>query len=219
MADAQIISRHSTQWAQFNNSIAARLETLGTWNVLRLGLLCGIRQDAPVSAISPVFAFGFCAGTANVFGDASVTHFVGVQMETAAWSINGDYLDSDVNTPTKKVGVTQTDGTSMSATVFIHARQDTVNVRSVLMLELTKGSPNYSFRIFRRSAAGIDITPVVFRAAMEAASPTATSHSFQGPQTLAVDEGVDGTLNAVNVYWNLTTSSLEVEEIMVVKMS
>jgi len=219
MSDAVVIARFGTQWAQHNNSIAARLETLAPWNVLRLGLLCGIRQDVPVSVISPIFAFGFCAGTAAVFGDASATHFVGFHMEAGAWTINGDYLDSDVNTPTKKVGVTQTDGTSVTGTNLFHAKQDTINVRSMLMLELTTGSPNYSFRLFRRSATGTDVSTATFRAQMEAITPTVTNHGFAGPQTLAVNEGVDGTLNAVNVYWNLTTSSMEIEEIMVVKAS
>lgn len=219
MSDAQVIARHSTQWCSASNSVIARPVALGTWNVLRLGMLWGIRQDAPVASISPLAAFGFCAGTTNVFGDASVTHFVGVRFENGAWTINGDFLDSDVNSPIKTVGVTTTAGGSLTGTNLIHAKQDTVNVRSVTMLELTKGSPNYTFVLLRRSATGADVTPATFRAQMEAATPTITNHGLTGSQTVAVNEGVDGTLNAINVYWNLTTSSQEIEEIMVVKVS
>lgn len=221
MAEADVISRHSSKWAQFNNSIAARLVDLGTWNVLRLGILWSIRQDSPITAIDPTVAFGFCSGTANTFGDASATHFVGLSMDkNTVWSVSGNFLDTDVLTPVKQVGAVLTSGTTLTGTNLVFANTTSSNVRSMTMLELTKGSPNYSFRAFRRSVATeADVTPEEFTAQMEAGAPSLTNHAFVGPQTLAVNEGVDGTLDAVSVYWSLTTSSMEISDIQVVRVS
>lgn len=221
MSEATIISRHSLKWAQTNNSIGARLVNLGTWNVVRVGILWGVTQDAP-GTITPDFAFGLCSGTAAVYGDASATHFVGVTTEGTAfggWAISSGFFISQVFRPSKKVGIVQTNGTNLT-TLSVTNASSVNNYRTVLMVEITKGAPNYSFRLFYRNATtAADYTVTDFTTVMEATSPTLADHTFSAAQTLAVDEGVDGTLTAAQFYWNLTTSDTEIDAKMVSKIS
>lgn len=218
MSEATVISRYSLNWAQAGNSIGARLVSLGVWNVVRVGLLWSIRQDVN-GTIAPEFAFGLCAGTAAVYGDASVTHFVGVT-SSGNWEINGNnfLINTDI-LPSKKVGVTLTTGTALSTTHVINA-QIVNNYRTVTFVEITKGSPNYSFKLFHRNldtAADYNVTNLT--TVMESGAPALANHVFTGAQTLAVDEGVDGTLTAAQFYWNLTTSNAEIDAIQISKIS
>lgn len=222
MPEATIISRHSLLWAQTNNSIGARLVSLGTWNVVRVGMLWGVTQDSP-GTITPDIGFGFCSGTAAVYGDASATHFVGITTDNVpfgGWALHASgFFISQIFRPTKQVGVVKTNGanlTSISATNGSSVN----NYRTVLMIEVTKGAPNYSFRLFFRNSVNLnDYNVSHLTTVMEAAAPTLGDHTFSGAQTLAVDEGVDGTLTAAQFYWNLTTSDAEIDAIMVSKIS
>lgn len=223
MASATIISRHSLKWSQENNSIIVRLVDLGTWNVIRCGFLHSVRQDSLTGGITPDFAVGFCAGTSAVFGDASVTHFVGLSNENVtAWTLSGANFLSAVLLPTKKVGVTKTTGSAFSfpAKWITYANTTADLKRSMTILTITKGSPNYSFDLFYRdSETASDPTFANLTTQMEAGTPAFTSHINSATRTLAVDEGVDGTLTAFQAYWSLTTSSLELEGVIISKVS
>jgi len=223
MPEAVIVSRHSLLWAQSGNAIKARPVALGTWNVIRMGFLWSVRQDV-LGVIQPDFAFGFSSGTSAVYGDASATHFVGITTEGTAfggWALHGtNFLFNAVFRPTKQVGATKTNGTNLTTSGVVYANTTADNKRSLWFVEITKGSPNYSFKLFHRNDVGAtnpSHTDLV--AVMESASPALANHVFTAAQTLAVDEGADGTLNAINFYWNLTSSNTEVDEIMVTKVS
>lgn len=223
MPEGTIISRHSLLWAQSNNSINARLVNLGTWAVVRVGWLWSIRQDA-LGTIDPNFAFGFCSGTAALYGDASATHFVGVTSEQNAfggpWPLGGDNFLSAVMRPSKKVGVVQTNGTNLTTGWKIYANTTADDKKSMTIIEITKGAPNYSFKLFFRSAGSASNPTVLDLAAqIEAVTPAFADHTFSAAQTLAVDEGVDGTLDAIQIYWPITTSSLEEDAVRVFKVS
>lgn len=222
MPEAIINSRYSLNWAQNSNSIGARTVALGTWNVVRVGLLWSVPQ-AVSATIQPDFAFGLCSGTAAVYGDASATHFVGVTTEGAAfggWAPNGnDFFISGVFRPTKQVGVVKTNGTNLTVSHVVNA-SDVNNYRSVSFVEFTKGSPNYSFKLFHRNLDGAnDFTVADLTAVMESGAPALSQHTFTAAQTLAVDEGVDGTLDAVQFYWSMVTPTAEIDAIMVSKIS
>lgn len=223
MPEGTIISRHALLWAQSNNSINARSVNLGTWTTVRVGWLWSIRQDA-LGTIDPNFAFGFCSGTTALYGDASATHFVGVTSEQNAfggpWPLGGDNFLSAVMRPSKKVGVTQTNGTNLTTGWKIYANTTADNKRSMTILEVTKGIPDYSFRLFYRSAGSAANPGVTDLAAqIEAVTPAFADHTFSAAQTLAVNETIDGTLNAIQIYWPLVTSSLEEDAVRVFKVS
>lgn len=224
MPAATIISRHSLLWAQQNNSISARLVNLGTWNVVRVGMLWSLRQDVFQADIDPNFAFGLCSGTTNCYGDATVTHFVGITSEIGAFGLPwqetaGGFLRA-VMRPSKKVGATQSNGTNLATNHLVYANTVVDNKRSITWIEFTKGSPNYSFKIFYRDTdAATDATVTDLEDTMEDLTPTLANHTFSAAQTLAVDEGVDGTLNAIQVYWPLTTTSAEIDAVRVFKIS
>lgn len=88
------------------------------------------------------------------------------------------------------------------------------------IIEVTKGAPNYSFKLFFRSAgSAANPTANDLAAQIEAVTPAFADHTFSAAQTLAVDEGADGTLDAIQVYWPITTSSLEEDAVRVFKVS
>lgn len=219
MSEAIIIPRHSLKWAQAGNSIGARLVSLGTWNQLRVGILWSVRQDASAN-ITTDFALGLCSGTSAVYGDASATHFAGITSNPAdTWSISGGFLINADIRPTKQVGVTKTNGTVLATDHMVNA-QTVNNYRSVTFFQVDKGSPNYTFFLFYRNAAGAaDYTVADLAAVMEAGAPALANHTGTSGQTLAVDEGVDGVFDAVQFYWNLTTSNAEIDAFMVSKIS
>lgn len=224
MSDAIIISRHSLKWAQASNALAARSVSLGTWNVVRVGVLWAVRQDS-LGSISPSFALGLCSGTSNVYGDATTTHFVGVTSSGGTWDYDGGagngFGYNGIIRPSKKVGVTQSNGTNLVTNHAIYFRTDSAtNLRRVTFVEITKGSPNYSFKLFYSNDGALnDYSVTNLKTVMETTSPSLTNHLFSSAQTLAVDEGADGTLNAAQFYWNLSTSNLEADAFMVAKIS
>lgn len=195
----------------------ARRIDLGTWTRVRFGATIQLNADGV--AFTPDLAFGFCKGSANVYGDASVDHFVGVTSSgTWAFVIANNYDSLNVR-PSKKVGVTQTNGTDLTANVVAHYSPGVAIVRGMFMVEVEKGSPNYSFRLFHRSNTTTDVTDASFLTQMVEATPVLTNHLWTAAQTLAVNEGVDGTLDAVNIFYGHSTKFLESSIVAVVKMA
>lgn len=207
---------------QMVNSHFARLISIGTgWNKVRVGIRLHM-EDTGVDAVStPRFAMGFCSGTANQFGDATTTHFVGILSDAATWSVAPGvrYAAANMFKPAKKVGVTTTLGATAFGTVFIPAPASTAN-RNLMFVDITKGSPNYSFHQFATSATPTtDVSAATFLSQMELATPSLTEHTYYGPQTLAVDEGADGTLDAINFSWDRTNPYIEICDIAVAILS
>jgi hypothetical protein len=175
-------------------------------------------------AINPTatFAMGFCSGTSNIFGDATCTHFVGVQA-IGTWTENSaaTFPPTANVTPATKVGTTVTLGTAFGQTVGIcNGASSATADRIMWFIDLIKGSPNFTLKEFSHtSLATLDSTQADFLAQMEQATPAFSNHTYSAGQTIAVDEAGNGTLNAINFYWSNTSLMPELCDIAVARLA
>jgi hypothetical protein len=119
----------------------------------------------------------------------------------------------------KKVGTTLTSTALINSTL---TAAPATGYRSVIFVDILKGSPNFTFNIFCRdnnSTATTDITRAEFLTQMQQATPALTTHTLSGTQTQAVDEATDGFFDSVNVYWSQTGTPMELSDIAVARLS
>src|SRR5437867_3420891 len=73
-----ILSRGSDNRVVMSNGRFARTLAIGTlWTKLRIGIRFAINDGAANIGGGPIFAFGLCHGTTNIYGDATTDHFLG----------------------------------------------------------------------------------------------------------------------------------------------
>lgn len=200
----------SEKAAEMTNSTWARpIAIPSNWTKLRVGVRCRCNDLGFGPSGTPRFAVGLSNGTTNIIGDASATHFVGVITDTVTWQYsggtNGVYFGISPK-PYKQVNGVDTFGTALSADARLQFLATNTSC-CFWFIEIIKGSPNYTFNIFANIAAvvgGGGPTAGQFLSNLQAAAGgcVQTSHAYGTSQTLAVNEGANGTLNAVNVWWN-----------------
>lgn len=224
-ATSTIATVNSLNNASMLNSTWARSVALpAAWGKIRFGLLLHFANAGAALTGTPVLAMGFCNGTSNIEGDASPAHFVGVKTNSASWTDLGcggaNVLGTVTVQPAVNVAGSETLGTAITADARFSFSATTT---FLYFLDLTKGSPNYTFNLFTVIGAGgscgTGATVAQFLAQMALSSPSFTSHSYGTSQTLAVNEGANGALNAVNVWWNRSDYAAELGAIAVAVLS
>jgi hypothetical protein len=211
-AQENAISMANSQWA--------RTLSIGTtWNVLRVGLRLHMGTTGANITGTPRFFVGLSSGTSNIFGDATTTHAVGMVTTIATWQDLGNgYYDPTFFSPAKRVNTTLTTGTTFGQSV-IPAPASNAN-RTLCFIDITKGSPNFSFKHFCQSTGTTtDVSKATFLAQMEASTPSLAQHAYYGPQTLAVDEATNGFLDSVCVAWDRAAAAIEICDIAVTRFS
>lgn len=198
---------------------------IGTsWNKLRIAMRWSMRSSGANITGTPRLVFGLCSGSSNPFGDATTTHFIGCRSGAATWTLAGARYAFGGNAwfPIKKVGTTITEGTTFTATatcVGLGAITNTAD-RTLFFLDITKGSPNYTFNVFNNTEATVaDITLTTFLAQVEVEAAVVANHAFRTAQTLAVNEGTDGTLDHINFHWDRTAPEPEICDIAIARFA
>ena len=219
---ARTISAATEKAIAMTNSAFARTLSIGTtWTKIRVGIRFHFRDLGSAPSGTPRFALGLCSGTTNIMGDASVTHWVGCITDAASWGYAaGSHYGSITWSPAKKVNTTLTVGSSLTTTMGIPARAaDNVADRMMLMVDIEKGSPNFSFASFWPGpTSSVDATKANFLSRMEEATPSGFStHTFTTGGSLAVSES-DGTLNAINIAWDRASFAAELCDIAVARL-
>lgn len=193
-----------------------------TWNKLRIGVRIAVNGSATVVG-TPIFAMGVCSGTGNPFnnGAASTDHFVGATTRKSTWAYSAGffYINSGTDdwVPTKRVGTTATLGSQMNLLVLPAVSEERV---WILFLDITKGSPNYTLQSFYSNNTLVPhITREQFLETVEIEAATLSNHAWGTAQTLAVDEGADGALNAVNLAWDRAIPQIEISDVAIVRFS
>jgi hypothetical protein len=229
-----------------NGQWAAELGS--SWNVLRLGWRWAI-TDSGIGIYGfsfenrPEWYVGMLASpdaqmTNGPLGNLT-SHFVGIY-NVASGSFpamarsTGPLRYSHTVSVGKKVGATVTDGDNMAAGSLLSA--DVENVRTAMILQITKGSPSFSFEavgVNSGSTTGlVDCSLDILKEAM-AITPFSDADEFIESElgisslayiwtnggTLAVDEGTDGTLTHVCAAWERTSNDLEFSEMLFKVMS
>jgi hypothetical protein len=163
---------------------------------------------------------GLCSGTSNQFGDSTTTHAVGI-VTTGSWQFQTTFYNATSPAPAKRVGTTTTTGTVLAANAAIGCTAAATTAdRGMWFVDIIKGSPNYSFQLFAPSnAVAGDQSAATFLTNMEATTPSIVGYSFSAAQTLAVNEGTDGTLDSINISWDHTTPVIEICDIAVARIA
>jgi hypothetical protein len=228
---ARTISSATETAISLSNSTFARPVTLPVgWNKVRLGIRFHGTNSGVTLTGSPDFSFGFASGTTGQYGDASTTHFVGVTFNfnatwtwfsTAGPTSNGTYeIGGSVPRGRVRIGTTNSDVNLALGGAFAYPAAAGANVQdaNVLLFDIAHGSPNYTWTIVVGSgnsggigATGIFQSSAQFLLMMGQTSPTAPSgYGASGSQSQAVNEGTNGTLNAINLSFNRSDVTMEV---------
>lgn len=197
------------------NDSFSRLINFGTaWNVIRIG--CRIQFGGAAQLTSfPHFGIGLSAGDVKLVGNPTTSgHFLGMITNEQNWSYSsggGTEYFIVYGYPAVKVGLNTT-YTSLTLTDqglnnwTPNAGGDVSgDNRTVLALEIAKGSPNYTLRSFynQASTAG-SVTSATFQTQMAAAKDgmVITNHGYGTARTIAVNEATNGTFNAMSFLWD-----------------
>lgn len=165
---------------------------------------------------TPRLALGVCAGDTNIMGDSTVTHFAGIITTEATWARSTTptrYAGLNVG-PCKKVGSTLTTGSDLSA-----ATNFLTSSLSMLFVDITVGSPNYSFRMFGPNASNTAAATLSdFNTQILLTTPSFTNYTYATAQTVAVSEVTNGTFDHANVWWDQNSPDVDIAAWRIVRL-
>lgn len=210
-----------------------RTLTIGSsWSTLRLGIRLSINDFNSLGAInliSPSLFIGLCSGSSAAFGASSTTNALGIRTagnliyhagSPAVWG-----ADSSPPTmyPCKRVATTLTTGGTAYSTA-IKLSQDPATSRQALVLEIVKGSPNFTLEYACNNTDGTDLAIATLLTAMEGAAMSnvvtalGAKYARTTPMNFAFDEGA-GSLDSINIFWGSTIATLEISDVLFVKVA
>jgi hypothetical protein len=215
------------------NAQAARIMTIGSsWTTIRLGMrFCFDDAGANITG-TPRFYFGVMSNptlglTNGPLSGASTSHFVGMISADTTWTratVPTRYSWSTNAFYAKKVGSTITTASNLSVNTIMSA--DPTVTRRAMIMQIVKGSPNFSITIITSDNAGAvtDMPYTAILTAMEIATMAgvntflnATYGTYSGGSNsanLAVNEASNGELNAICLAWDRTTTNIHCSELL-----
>lgn len=179
------------------------------WTKLRIGFrMC--MEDRGTNLIQASLCVGLCSGGSSIGGDgafiySNATHayYVRIQGAFTTWIRNTGavrYSSTFMNGETTVNGALVGSSADLEASTMATFCSPTS--RTVLMFDITKGSPNFTGRVFRNTAtAGADISKATFAAQMPATTPVIAGHSYATAGAWACNPTANGTLDHVNISW------------------
>lgn len=196
---------------------------LSGWVTLRIALLMDITDSGGNLTGTPRFGVGLCSGAVNILGDTTTDNWVGFISNSASWTratIPSRYESSDSRAATR-VGTTLTvAGTDAIGAATWRLLAD--GSRKLFFVDITRGSPNFTVfcSLFSTSLTGsTDISDAIFVTQSVSGVPAATSHQAATAQTIAVDEGTNGTLDHVNIWYNQVAAPLRIANFRVFRVA
>jgi hypothetical protein len=226
-----------------NNSAFLRPLVLpSNWSKIRLGMRLHFNATVSYNTLSAVtLAFGLSSGTTNQFSDSTTNNFAGVIFGgsastwtlSALYSTSGEYDGVSIQ-PATKVGSTVTTGSALTPNNTLAAgAYANANDLIVYLLDITKGSPNYSFYmplycyhpVSNLYTNGISAAQFLRYMQQQTPAPPPSGANVMvtnspGSYTvaLAVREATY-PLNSINVSWNGLTGFPEICDLAVGVMS
>ena len=212
-----------------NGQMCRRMQYLNNWTTLRIGLRLCFPSAANITG-TPRLWVGVGSGTANAIGDATTTNWFGAYFDTATLARGTlvtpaiAYSQGNWLRPVKRVGTTTTAGGSLITSGLTMSLSDTF--LSILMVEITKGSPNYTINAgfpSTNSAFNGEALPGVTEAKMDQYMSLPIGFTGIGAvgnpnyvvgtsQAMAMSEAA-GNLDCVQIYWDKTAVLCEVESV------
>lgn len=181
------------------------------WTKIRIGLLLSF--DAAASILgTPRFFFGACNYAGGGWGSATTANSIGLWSTVTSWPLaltpavlGGVGGAAIMLNGAKRIGSTVT--TTGNGLTNVSAAP--ASVRSAWFLEITKGSP---FNLLaagpsNQAAAQTNVTDAqfydsIFAALMGDINTIIPGYHNMGIGTLTIDEGTNGILDALNIYWD-----------------
>ena len=118
-----------------------------SWNTLRVAISIAV-EDTGANIPGVVFRMGLCHGTTNMPGDVTTDNSYGLEFITGFQRNAGppvNFVSLLRRSPFRRVGSTLTTG----ATSWFTGLIGVVNAcRQVIFVDIIKGSPNYTFKVF-----------------------------------------------------------------------
>lgn len=207
-----------------NCQILRRPSYLNNWTTMRIGLHYCVPSAATIVG-TPSIYIGMGSGLTNGIGDATTTNWIGVKTTGATWTrvLSGAqaYANMTGIRVHKKVGSTLTPHATGDMTGTPHTSLDAA-FRTVLLVEITKGSPNYTVNVgvgtSNSAIITVDVTPANMDGYMALPVGMGGIGTVGNPNivavttnnTLAMSE-VAGNLDCIQIYWDKTAAPLEIE--------
>ncbi len=191
------------------------------WNTLRIGFRFDFDSTANIVG-PPRWLIGLlsnpASGLSNGPFSAVTSHFVGIRTIGGTW-FGGDNVYDMGGTQTqiyKRVGVTESTSAA-TAQMRLFGRVP-ATLRPIFLLEITKGSPNWTFQTVYKSSGtfGDDWTQAQLVTSLEdvalaVTGPSSVNYLQSSADTFPVDE-TDGELNAVCFAWDIVPQSVCLSE-------
>jgi hypothetical protein len=211
------------------NGECKRIMSIGSsWNEIVLGVRYTFNSAGVNIAATPNLGFGIMSGTTNGFGAASADNVVGIYSNSATWTFStgdtGSYFTGVNLAGFHKVGSTIA---SASAHSGYELSADT-NISSVILFHAERSGSDVLIRKNGSSTAAMvqtHITKAAFESGMTAGSFLGISGEFgfnTSPPTagtITAGEIVHGYLDSVFVYWDRISTTLEICDIAVARIS
>lgn len=198
------------------------------WFRIRIGFLWGIYGDGSNNLLSCALNFGLCNNSANRTWSGTSSFFIGGCIAQYASGLTLTYnanSGSPFYSTTSLFVYPKINGTVSPASYAMTARVTTINDanprRSLHLLDITKGSPNYTVAHTSAAAAHCSINmgmnDLYNACEQQATVPTVqgTAMSSGTPTAFAFSETQPVVLNCLNLHWNRWAFPIEIYGIAV----
>lgn len=211
-----VLGGNTTYMTLANEEFVRPLSISNNWTKLRLGLLMAVTPDGTNNLSTVLFSLGICSGQANPNGSSNTTNWVGAFINsggslTYTANSGNPYFGCQLTNFGKRVVNTNTLSAPGGAGT-LGTNTGTIQRRTPWYVDITKGSPNYTFQSFASSNLSVDYPFYSFLDGMEQASgATINGVAFNASNstTVAVSEG-PGIFDTFDVLWNKSQFPLEI---------
>lgn len=196
----------------------------GDWTKLRFGVLCSL--DGPTTSItsSPRLYLGFCQGQTNLPLTVSTDDFLGVMNVAATLTVGtmtfGHYWGGTSGLKyVQRSGTTDTVGTTAGTWIIGNDVAQSTNAfgPTMMFVDITKGSPNYTVQAFHRNAqlSVTGLTETEFLNQMSLSTPSFTRHTLMASEAIAAS----GTYDNVCIAWDRSVNLFRVNSMAVSRLA
>lgn len=220
-----IVTVSSLKRLDLSNGQALRRPVyLNSWTTIRIGIHYCVPSAATLVGTPGIYV-GIGSGLTNGIGDATTTNWIGIKTVSATWTrvLSGAQAYAQIgNTQVaKKIASTLTVNPSGFQGTTVHTSLDAA-FRTVLLVEITKGSPNYTVisgaPTSNSGVIAVDVTPAHMDSYMSlpiglggiGAVANANITALVGQSTQAMSEAA-GNLDCIQIFWDKTAAPLELE--------
>ncbi len=214
-----------------NEEYVRKMSIGSNWNMLRIGVQCSWVTDCQTSLSGAAFVMGVCSGVTNPYAQSTTTNFIGANLcgQSTTGTVTAVfgppyYLSVSGACILRRVGSSTTVAGNTTFNTFFNGTG--LTKRSIYYLDITKGSPNYTLKLWGTqdgtSFGAVEGTTAGFIGAISVATPAPAGSSAMitaiNNATVACDETA-GAFDSINIFWNKTTFAVDICYLQVYRFS